>query len=98
MHIEETLYIYENNYMSFLIKDDKILENIMKFGKEVSKKIYHIKNEFDIEPVYNEKYLKSNPKSYKGKINTNFHKNKTPKEDSKYLNILEVNFKSYKKN
>ena len=39
MHIEETLYIYENNYMPFLIKDDKIFENIMKFGKEVSKKI-----------------------------------------------------------
>ena len=31
-----------------------------------------IKKKFDIEPVYNEKYLRTKIKSYKGKINTNF--------------------------
>ena len=38
---------------------------------------------FDSEPVYNEKYLKI--KSYNGKIDTNFHYNKIPKESSKFI-------------
>ena len=42
----------------------------------------NIKKEFDSEPVYNEKYLKTKIKSYKGKINTSFHNNKIPKESS----------------
>ena len=40
-----------------------------------------IKNRFDREPAYNEKYLKTKTKSYEGKINTNFHNDKMPKED-----------------
>ena len=40
-----------------------------------------INEEFDSELVYNEKYLKAKIKSYNGKINTNFHNNKIPKED-----------------
>ena len=31
--------------------------------------------EFDSDPVYNEKYLKTKIKSCNGKINTNFHNN-----------------------
>ena len=54
----------------------------MKFGKK-NKNI--IKKEFDSEPVYNEKYLKAKIKSYNGKINTNFHNNKIPKEASQFI-------------
>ena len=32
-----------------------------------------IKKGIDSEPVYNDKYLKTKIKSYKGKINTNFY-------------------------
>ena len=32
--------------------------------------------------MYNEKYLRSKIKSYNGKINTNFHNNKIPREGS----------------
>ena len=53
----------------------------MKFGK----KKYIIKKEFDSEPVYNEKYLKAKIKSYNGKINTNFHNNKIPREGSQFI-------------
>ena len=53
----------------------------MKFGK----KLKIIKKEFDSEPVYNEKYQKAKIKSYNVKINTNFHKNKIPKEDSQFI-------------
>ena len=41
-------------------------KNIMKFGKKVKNSL---KNEFDSEPVYNEKYLKAKIKSYNGNIN-----------------------------
>ena len=40
------------------------------------------KKEFDSESGYNEKYLKAKTKCYNGKINTNFHNNKIPKEGS----------------
>ena len=53
------------------------LKNIMKFEKKLSNSI---KIGFDSEPAYNEKYLTTKIKSYKGKINTNFHNNKIPKK------------------
>ena len=51
----------------------------MKFGKKLKNSIT---KEFDSEPVCTEKYLKAKVKSYNGKINTNFHNNKMPKEGS----------------
>ena len=44
-----------------------------------------IKKEFDSEPVFNEKCLKAERNSYNGKVNTNFHNNKIPKEGSKFI-------------
>ena len=35
--------------------------------------------------MYNEKYLKAKIKSYNGKINTNFHNNRIPKEGSQCI-------------
>ena len=52
----------------------------MKFGKKVSN---ITNNQFDSNPVYNEKYIKTKIKSYNGKINTNFHNNKIAKEGSR---------------
>ena len=76
VHREKTLMKLN---MSFLIKDDKLLEK----NNEIWKKVRNIiKQELDSEPVYNEKYLKGKIKSYNGKINTNFHNNKIPKEGS----------------
>ena len=43
------------------------------------------KRDFDSEPVYNEKYLKTKLKSYNGKINTNFHSSKIPKQGSQFI-------------
>ena len=52
-----------------------------------------LKKEFDSEPVYNEKYLKDKIKSYNGKISTNFHDNKIPKEGSQLicLSVILIN-------
>ena len=63
--------------MSFLIKDDELLEKYNEIWEKVKN---NLKKEFDSEPVYNEKYLKAKMKSYNEKINTNFYNNKIPKE------------------
>ena len=41
-----------------------------------------IEKEFDSKLAYNENYLKTEIKSYNGKIKTNFLNNKVPKESS----------------
>ena len=56
MHIEKAL----TKYMSFLIKDDKLLEKYNEIWEKV-KSI--IKKEFASEPVYKEKYLKAKIKT-----------------------------------
>ena len=66
----------------FFIKDDELLEKYIETWEKVKN---NLKKEFDSEPVYNEKYLKAKIKSYNGNINTNFHNNKIPKEDSKCI-------------
>ena len=51
----------------------------------------NIKDEFDSEPVYNEKYLKTKIKSCKGKIVTNFH-NKKISKSLKQIKTFIVNY------
>ena len=52
-----------------------------------------LKKEFDKESIYIKKYLKAKIKPYNGKINTNFHNYKIPKEDSQYicLSVILIN-------
>ena len=69
----------ETRYMSFLIKGDESLDKNNEIWEKVKSSI---KNEIDSESVYNEKYLKTKIKSCNGKISTNFHYNKMPKEGS----------------
>ena len=69
--------------MSFLIKDNELLEKYKEIWDKDGKVI---KKGFDIEPVYNDKYLKSKINSYEGKVNTIFHNDKIPKEGSHYIN------------
>ena len=52
----------ETKYLSFLVKDDELLEKYSEIRKR-------LKSELESEPVYNEKYLKAKIKSYDGKIN-----------------------------
>ena len=57
----------------------------MKFRKKlkiVSKNIYIY---IYIEQIYNEKHLKAKIKSHNGKINSDFHNNKIPKEASQFI-------------
>ena len=80
----------ETKSMSFWIKDDELLEKYNEIWEKVKGSILR---EFDRKPVYNKKYLKVIIKSYNGKINTNFHSDKIPKEDSQCvcLSIILLN-------
>ena len=66
----------ETKYMVFWIKDDQLLNKYIYIIWD------KVSNRFNIEPIYNQKYLKTKIKSYKRKINKNFHDNAIPKEDS----------------
>ena len=78
--------------------DKIVVSNKVCFGKKgknqtfthisykTEKKIKNIiDKESDNDPVYNEKYLKANIKSYNGKINTDFHNNKMLREGSQCI-------------
>ena len=69
----------ETEYLSFLLKDDKLFEKYDEIWEKVKN---NIKKEFGIEPVYNKKDIKGKIKSYNEKINANFHDNKIPNEYS----------------
>ena len=57
----------------------KLLDKYTEIWDKVSRVI---NKGFDSEPVSIEKYLKTIIKSYKGKVNTNFHNDKMSKEGS----------------
>ena len=66
--------------MSFFDKkNEELLEKYNEIWDNVSN---IIKKGFDSELVYNEKYLRTEIKSYERKISTNFHGDKIPKEGS----------------
>ena len=64
------------------MKDDELLEKYNEIWEKVKNSL---KKDFDSEPVYNEKYLKANIKSYNGKVNASFYNNKIPTEGSHFL-------------
>ena len=70
---------------NFLIKADELLEKYNKIWDKLSNSI---KKGFDSELVYNKKYLKTKTKFYEGKINTNFHDDRVPKEGSHCICLL----------
>ena len=80
----------EIRYMLFLIKEDKLLEKYNGIWVKVSNSI---KKGTDNEPVYNEKYLKTKTKSFKGRINADFHSDKIPRDGSQfiYLSVVLIN-------
>ena len=68
--------------MSFFIKNEELLEKYNEIWGKVSN---NVKKGFDREPVYNEKYIKTEIKSYEEKINANFQIFKVPKKGSQYI-------------
>ena len=79
-----------NKTMSFKASDDKLLKKYSKIWERVSS-LMNI--EFDSEPVYGDKYIKTKIKQYRDKINTNFQGKKVPKENASYkcLSLIMLN-------
>ena len=72
-------YFDENNkYMNLLVNDKEVLK---KYTERWNKIKNLFKKEFNSEPVYNEKYIKTKILIYNDKLNTNFQHNKAPKDN-----------------
>ena len=72
--------------MNLLANDEKILKKYSDIWNEIKSLI---KKEFNSEPVYNDKYIKTKIKIYNDKVYTNFQHNKMPK-DNEYCACLSV--------
>ena len=70
--------------MFFLIKDDEVWEKCQQIWDVIKNKL-NIK--FHIEPIYENKYLKTKEREYDGVIKTNFLGNGVPKENMYYTCI-----------
>ena len=80
-------YLDESNKQINLLVNDK---EIFKKYSEIWNKIKSlIKKECNSEPVYNDKYIKTNIKIYNNRVYTNFQDNKIPK-DKEYFACLSV--------
>ena len=70
-------YLYKNSKCTnILVNDKKIAEKYNKIWNTIKS---FLKKEFDIEPVYNDKYTKTKINIYNDIVYTNFRYNKIPK-------------------
>ena len=74
------IYNGRTKRMYFLIEDDHFLEKYNTIWNKVSA---DIKREFDSEPVYNKKFLKTKIKSHGDEV-TDFYDKQTPNVDSSH--------------
>ena len=72
--------------MNLLINNKEILEKHSEIWNKITSLL---KKEFNSEPVYNEKPIKTKMKLYNDKVYTNFQHNKIPK-DNEYCACLSV--------
>ena len=74
---------FENNNktMSFKVSDKKMLKKYIKIWEKISNLVG---KEFDSDPVYGDKYIKTKIRTCKDKVNTNFQIKKVPKENTSY--------------
>ena len=70
--------------MSFVIKDDDVLDKYKKIWDKI-KETLSIR--FYSTPVYDEKYIKAKVRGFNGVIKTNFLRDEVPKENKHYLCI-----------
>ena len=71
--------------MSFLADDDDV---ILKYNKIWIEKL--LSNEFDSQPVYDEKYIKTRVKTFGEKVITEFTDNEIPKKTSLFMDCCSL--------
>ena len=73
--------------MSFVIKDDDVLDKYKKIWNKI-KETLSIR--FYSTPVYDEKYIKAKVRGFNGVIKTNFLRDEVLKENKHYLCIARI--------
>ena len=81
----------EGKSMSFVIKDDDVLDKYNEIWDKIKGKL-NIK--FHSMPVYDEKYIKAKVREFNGVIKTNFLDNEIPKENVHYTCIAGITIDS----
>ena len=74
--------------MSLLADDGD--DAILKYSKIWEKNRKLLSVEFDSQPVYDEKYIKTRVKTFEDKVITKFTDNETPKENTHYSCIAAI--------
>ena len=67
-----------SKYINLLVNDKEIFKKYSEIWNKIKSLI---KKEFNSEPVYNDKYIKTKIKIYNNKVYTNFQHNKIPKDN-----------------
>ena len=80
--------------MSFMIKDDNILNIYNKIWDKIKQKL---SVKFHSKPIYDKKYIKAKVRETDGKIKTNFLGNKIPKENMHDTWIVSITIDSVMK-
>ena len=75
-----------NKYINLLVNDKETLKKYSEIWNKIKSLI---KKEFNSEPVYNDKYIKTKIKIYNNRVYTNFQHNKIPK-NNEYCACLSV--------
>ena len=70
--------------MSFLIKEDDVLDKYNEIWNKIKKTL---NTKFHSMPVYDEKYIKAKVREFNGVIKTNFLGDEIPKESMHYICI-----------
>ena len=73
-----------SKYLNHLVNDKEILKNHSEIWNKIKSLI---KKEFNSEPVYNDKYIKTKIKIYNDRVYTNFQHNKIPKDNEYCANF-----------
>ena len=77
-----------NNKNVILADDDAILKHNKILTKNFDKKL--LSAEFDSQPDYDKKYIKTRLKTFEDKVITTFTDNEIPKENTHYLCIAAI--------
>ena len=73
-----------NKYINLLVNDKEILKKYSEIWNKIKSLI---KKEFNSEPVYNDKYIKTKTKIYNNRVYTNFQQNKIPKVNEYFASL-----------
>ena len=76
-----------NKYINLSVNDKKILKKYSEIWDKIKSLI---KKEFNSEPVYNDKYIKTKIKIYNNRVYKNFQHSKIPKDNEYFASLSAI--------